>query len=214
MKSLEIPFIKELSNVQQAVDILEEKGRRDILDCVNWYREFPYKPLTDIYVGRSEKALFIKYCVKGSMLKAVYTNDHDPVWQDSCVEFFCMPEGAERYANFEFNCIGTCLATSRKSRNEDVVPFTPEEMKTIERYPSLGRRAFKEMEGMFEWDLTVKIPFKLMGLDGNNLPGKIRANFYKCADDTDSVHYVSWSPIHTETPDFHRPDFFGELVLG
>ena len=69
------------------------------------------------------------------------------------------------------------------------------------------------MEGMFEWELTVKIPLNLMGLDPENLPDKIRANFYKCADDTDSMHFVSWSPIETENPDFHRPDFFGELYF-
>lgn len=66
---------------------------------------------------------------------------------------------------------------------------------------------------MFEWELTVKIPFTLMGLDPNNLPEKIRGNFYKCADGTDSPHYVSWSPIKTEKPNFHCPEFFGELIF-
>ncbi|MBR3931598.1 MAG: hypothetical protein IKJ46_03350, partial [Tidjanibacter sp.] len=30
---------------------------------------------------------------------------------------------------------------------------------------------------------------------------------------TDPVHFVSWSPIGVEQPDFHRPEWFGELVL-
>ncbi|MBO7233161.1 MAG: hypothetical protein J6V16_08435, partial [Bacteroidales bacterium] len=24
-------------------------------------------------------------------------------------------------------------------------------------------------------------------------------------------HYLSWQPINTEKPDFHRPEFFGTL---
>jgi hypothetical protein len=117
------------------------------------------------------------------------------------------------YSNFEFNCIGTCRAARRKGRNEDVRHFTWDELLLIERYSSLGRRVFKEMEGMFEWDLTVKIPFSLIGVDPGNMPEYLFANFNKCADDTDSPHYVTWNPIKSETPDFHHPEYFGKLVL-
>jgi len=115
--------------------------------------------------------------------------------------------------NFEFNCIGTCNASKRKSKTEGVVRYTLDELAQIKRYPSIGRRAFNEMEGMFEWELTVKIPFTLMGIDPTNLPKKMMGNFYKCADGTDSPHYVSWSPIKTEKPNFHCPEFFGELIF-
>ena len=27
-------------------------------------------------------------------------------------------------------------------------------------------------------------------------------------------HYGAWSPVGTPKPDFHRPEFFGELVFG
>jgi hypothetical protein len=86
-------------------------------------------------------------------------------------------------------------------------------MQQIDRYPSMERKAFNEMEGDFKWELTVAIPFALMGIDSNHLPDKIMGNFYKCGDDTSMKHYVSWNPILTETPDFHRPDFFGELLF-
>jgi len=147
------------------------------------------------------------------MLRAIYSNDQDPVNEDSCVEFFCQAPNSDKYMNFEFNCIGTCKASKRVARNADVTPYSKEELSMIKRYPSLGRRAFKEMEGMFEWELTVKIPLRIMGIDPNNLPEKIKGNFYKCADGTDSPHYVTWNPVQTPTPDFHRPEFFGELYF-
>lgn len=213
MKKIFVPYVDDLNgvNIKKAGAILDKVGTESEIETLNWPDQYPYRPTTYFRIARSENAIFIKYSVVGSMLKAVYTEDHSPVHEDSCVEFFCMPEGAEKYTNFEFNCIGTCFASSRKGRSEDVVLFSAEEMKTIERHSSVGTEPFKEKEGMFEWDLTVKIPMKLMGLDAENLPKKIRANFYKCADDTNSVHFVSWAPIHVETPDFHRPEFFGEL---
>ena len=215
MKSLIIKHITELdkTDIESAANILDDSGQRETVETLNWPKEYAYKPITYFNIGRSDKSIFIKYSVHGSMLRAIYSNDHDPVHEDSCVEFFCKPVGAEKYTNFEFNCIGTCSASSRKGRNEEVVPFTPNEMQTIKRFPSMGRRAFNEMEGMFEWELTVEIPFKLIGIDSENLPEKILGNFYKCADGTDSMHFLSWSPIKTETPDFHRPEFFGELIF-
>lgn len=215
MKRTNIPFIEELNNltIESAADILEELGKQETIEVLNWVKEYPYRPITLFNIALSSDSIFIKFSVRGTMLRAIYSNDQDPVHEDSCVEFFCMPIGSETYANFEFNCIGTCSASTRKGRNENVIAFSTVEMQTIERYPSIGRRAFNEMEGMFEWELTVKIPFKLIGIDPANLPDKILGNFYKCADGTDSPHFVSWNHIQTEKPDFHRPEFFGELVF-
>lgn len=201
------------ADIYRASEILEESGKLDVVETLNWAEEYPYRPITYFFIARSLEAVFIRFSIKGTMLKAVYTEDFSPVHEDSCIEFFCMQEGADKYTNFEFNCIGTCNAAIRKSRTEDVVRFSEDEMKTIERLPSIGNRAFKEMEGMFEWELTVKIPFNLMGLGDKSFPGKIRGNFYKCADDTDSKHFVTWAPISTKEPDFHRPEFFGEIYF-
>jgi hypothetical protein len=216
MKSLIVRYVEALNNIniESAAEILDENGVLDTIEILNWVKEYPYRPITQFNIARSTDSLFIKYSVRGSMLRAIYSNDQDPVHEDSCVEFFCMPVGADKYSNFEFNCIGTCHASSRKSRYDDVVQYTEEEMKTIERYPSIGRRAFKEMEGMFEWELTVKIPFVLIGIDPDNLPDKILGNFYKCADGTDSMHFVTWNPVKTVKPDFHCPEYFGELKFG
>lgn len=215
MKSLTIKYLPELniSNIESAAIIIDEFGERDMIEVLNWPDKYPYKPITYFNVARSKTSIFIRYSVQGSMLRAIYSNDQDPVHEDSCVEFFCMPVGADKYANFEFNCIGTCSASKRKGRNEEVIPFSVEELQTIKRFPSIGRRAFNEMEGMFEWELTVEIPFKLIGIDPKKIPEKMLANFYKCADGTDSMHFLSWNPIKTDKPDFHRPEFFGELIF-
>lgn len=214
MKRIVIPHIESLESVtiEYADEILENEGKREALDILNWADEFPYKPITTFNIGYSSKAIYIKYDVHGSMLRAIYTHDQDPVYEDSCVEFFCQRPDSDRYMSFGFNCIGTCLASRRKNRWDDVQQLTAEEMRLIERHSSLGHRAFNEMEGMFAWDLVVKIPFSLLGYD-HEVPDKLLGNFYKCADGTESRHFLSWAPIKTEKPDFHRPEFFGELYF-
>lgn len=43
---------------------------------------------------------------------------------------------------------------------------------------------------------------------------RLRGNFYKCGDATVQPHYLAWNPVTSETPAFHRPEDFGEIVLG
>jgi len=215
MKQIKILYNDVLNDIEleSASELMDGFGHRDLVENLNWKETYPYRPITLFNIARSNNSIFIKYSVRGSMLRAIYSNDLEPVNEDSCVEFFCKLPDSDNYMNFEFNCIGTCNASKRKSKTEGVVRYTLDELSQIKRYPSIGRRAFNEMEGMFEWELTVKIPFTLMGIDPNNLPKKLLGNFYKCADGTDSPHYVSWSPIKTKKPNFHCPEFFGELIF-
>jgi len=215
MKRISIVYNEKLNDIdiESAGNMMEDFGQSDTIEMLNWVNEYPYRPITIFNIARSNDSIFIKFNVRGSMLRAIYSNDQDPVNEDSCVEFFCKVPGNDKYMNFEFNCIGTCKASKRVARNKDVTPYSKEELSMIKRYPSLGRKPFNEMEGMFDWELTVKIPLRIMGIDPNHLPEKLLGNFYKCADGTDSPHFVSWSPIQTQVPDFHRAEFFGELYF-
>jgi hypothetical protein len=215
MKSLFIEYFPDLdkTDIATASEILEKNGAKAAIESQNWAKDFPYKPIAYFHIARSKEAVFIKFFVFCNALRAIYSHDQEPVYEDSCVEFFCKPVESAKYTNFEFNCIGTCSASRRKGRNEEVEPFSAAEMKSIERFPSIAPHPFEEIKGNFDWELIVKIPFKLMGIDPNDLPEKMLGNFYKCADGTELPHYLSWNLIQTEKPDFHRPEFFGELFL-
>ncbi len=213
MKKLKIPHLIALDvlDISSVGFLMENKACRDYIDTVNWGL-FPYKPIAVFDIARSNTSLYLRYFVKGNSLKAVYETDNSPVHKDSCVEFFVMKEGDAEYMNFEFNCIGICDAARRQSRDIKF-PLTEEEYKTIRRYSSLENKPFNEKKGVFSWELIVAIPLTLIGLDVNDLPEKIFGNFYKCADDTEFPHFISWNPVNTPEPDFHRPEFFGELYL-
>lgn len=214
-KNLEVPYIPELDSMTMdaVVAMLDERGARGTVDCLNWKEQFPYHPLTAFTIAHSDTAIYIDFFVRCNYLRAVNTANNSDVYQDSCVEFFVAPEGADHYYNFEFNCIGTAHAARRKSRHEST-PLTDAQIDSIRRLSSCGTRPFEELQGIFSWNLAVGIPLELIGQayhPGEQL--KLRANFYKCADATSDPHYLSWSPIDTPAPDFHRPEFFGEITL-
>ena len=39
------------------------------------------------------------------------------------------------------------------------------------------------------------------------------SRYHLAADATPAPHYAAWSPVETQTPDFHRPEYFGERIL-
>lgn len=213
MKTLKVPHIPALDSMDllSAGLLMESNACREYIDTVNW-KEFPYKPVAVVDIARSDSSLYLRYSVKCLSLKALYDKDGSPVHTDSCVEFFMRKADAMNYMNFEFNCIGTCHSARRESRNKGAM-LQSEEYASIRRHSTLGKDTFSEKEGIHAWELIVCIPFNLMGLDPANLPEKIMGNFYKCADDTKYPHFVSWNPIGTERPDFHRPEYFGEICF-
>lgn len=184
------------------------------INQVNWPEAFPEKPEVTVEVSNDHEALFLKWHVKGEQLRAVTTADQGPVWEDSCVEFFCQVPGEDHYCNFECNCIGAMVGSRRKGRAEDVKPFSSDEMGTIVRKCAFPREAFEEKDGLFEWTVEERIPLRLIfGEKKIAFPQKLKANFYKCADKTKKPHFLSWQPIPLPKPDFHCPQFFGEITL-
>jgi hypothetical protein len=201
----------EVSGIEFLKTIFHQERNPEVIDSVNWPADFPAKPEVHFAIYLSAKSLFIHWQVRDEILRAEYLNDQDPVWLDSCVEFFCQVPGREGYFNFEFNCIGTCLASHRLNRNEQVFMLSEDKMQQIKRLSSLERNVVTEQMGDFSWSLSVEIPFSVLGINAASLPQTIAGNVYKCADATSKPHYVSWNPIKTMAPDFHRPEFFGEM---
>jgi hypothetical protein len=215
MKTLSLKYISKLEgiDIKDAAIYFRRNQVFEYMDMLNWPTQYPYKPVCRFKIARSAQSLFIHFIVNEKNIRALYSTDQEPVWEDSCVEFFCKLPEQEHYYNFEFNCIGTCLATKRKGRDLDIHPLSEQKMKSIKRYASMGSEPFNEKTGHFEWELTVEIPFEIMEIPPGNLPESLRANFYKCGDGTSVPHYLSWSQIKADQPDFHRPEFFGELYL-
>ncbi len=214
MKTLNVPFVSGIDNLglEEIINILEEKGERRTIESLNWANDYPYHPLTVFTIAHSEKYIYVDFFVRCNYLRAINYQNNSPVSQDSCVEFFVSPECNSHYWNFEFNCIGTINASHRSERNNPT-RLNDDQLASVKRYASCGTRPFNEVEGLFTWNLIIAIPFELIGVHYDGNPIEMRGNFYKCASAASQPHYLSWNPIITEKPDFHRPEYFGKIIL-
>lgn len=178
---------------------------------VNW-NDYPYRPEAAFRIAHTDDAILLHFRVTEDSVRAKYADDNGSVWTDSCVEFFSVPAGDGIYYNMECNCIGTLLVGAGPARNGRV--HAPAEvMQQVKRWASLGREAFDERIGTCTWEVALLVPYTvffqhhIQSLDGQS----VKANFYKCGDELETPHFLSWNPIAIEKPDFHRPDFFGQL---
>ena len=215
MKTIAVPYIENLEQkrFEELCLTMEENGSKAFMDTVCWPDDFPYMPDASFSIARSATHLVILYRVCGLDLRAEALEDNGPVWEDSCCEFFVSDPEDGTYYNFEMNCIGTLLASKRKSR-DDFRMFTEKQLGEIIRYSSLEKKRYDASGKLCTWQTAVCIPFRLIGADGSHLPESFRANFYKCADKAAHPHFLSWNPVEVPQPDFHRPEFFGRLDIG
>jgi hypothetical protein len=153
----------------------------------------------------------LQYAVTEAHLQAAHGKTNEPVYQDSCVEFFISFDDGALYYNFEFNCIGTVLAGYGRSRTER--SWLPEDVLQTIRCQSMIQRGGSKNN--VQWELTVALPVQVFCFHSfSSLRGiNARANFYKCGDGLPVPHFVAWSNIESDKPDFHLPQFFGTLLF-
>lgn len=181
--------------------------------CNNWAAEYPYAPRVSFAAGHDGANLYLRFRVEEECTKAEITEDNGAVWTDSAVEFFISFDETGYY-NFEFSCIGKALLGFRKTK-PDVRHAGAEIMGSIGRESSLGTANFAERRGDNRWELWVTIPVGAFFAHGfETLDGlRARANVYKCGDDLSKPHFLSWRPIGTDKPNFHVPEYFGEVAF-
>lgn len=211
MKTLCIPLLRSLET-NDLDTALELEGERFSVDECNWPSEFPYSPFCNGRIARTEDALVVDFRVSGLDLRVQNLEDGGRSWEDSCCELFVQVPGSKEYFNFETNAAGK-LVVARGEGREGRKALPAESVERIARMTTVeGAQDFSG--GVWSWRVILLIPFELMGLDADELPEKLLGNIYKCGDKTAHPHYLSWAPVGTPSPDFHRPEFFGEFLMG
>lgn len=153
-----------------------------------------------------DRGLAVRMACRESDPRVTAKNFYDPVYKDSCLEFFFSAEKNGRYVNCEMNSAGVSLIGVGRGRHNrtriDGIIMPPAVT------PASGG-GFWSVETFFSCgDLN-----KIFGGVSLGTGSVLYGNFYKCGDDTEFPHYGMWSPVGTEEPDFHRPEYFGELVI-
>ncbi len=197
-KTIHVPNLKTSGNIC-------EKGN---IDNNNW--DYPACAKVDFEIQHDDSSIIITYNVEETDTMAVNTEINGSVWEDSCTEFFISFD-KKNYYNLECNCIGTILGGYGPGRNNrEALPI--EVLKNIKTYPSLGKKPV-DIDGTTKWQMKIEIPVStFIYSEIKNLAGiKANCNFYKCGDKQKQAHFLSWNPIKTENPDFHVPQYFGEI---
>lgn len=206
-----VPTISQVREVLEAENI-----EFNPIDEVNW-KTYPYKPDVKFRIAHSINEIYIQYVVREEGSRATFGQDAGSrPYTDSCVEFFMIPSSKDSvYYNLEMNCIGYgtfACGADRKARTR----FGDEILSQIRRESSLGAEPFGDRNGIVEWTLTIAIPKSLYSYmaDIEDFSKRtVRANFYKCGDDMKVPHFLSWNKVGCEKPNFHTPEYFGNVYF-
>lgn len=210
MESLKIPFLKP-SNSDSAlseISLLLQESESNIIGYAPWQKSFKI-PVVSFSIAYADDCLYLKYRVEENCIIAKFREINDPVYKDSCVEFFVAFEDDESYYNLEFNCLGTVLAAYGPGKENRII--LPKELLKGITSETFIRSPIENDNNDIIWEIILSIPIKTFLFHQlDNLSKKIcRVNFYKCGDDLPEPHFLCWNNIVHDTPNFHLPAYFG-----
>ena len=181
-----------------------------------------HRPQSSLQLVHDDHSIHGLFKVDDRYVRCLHTAYGDPVYQDSCVEFFIEPRPGRGYFNFEFNCGGAFLCnfitdeTGAPASFKEYTRLSAEDAESVQVAASLPKIVEPELTHPVAWWLAFKIPLlvleKFTGPLGP-LSGQVwRGNAFKCGSGTSHPHWAAWSPV--DQLNFHLPRCFGELAFG
>jgi hypothetical protein len=188
------------------------------VEITNYMGQIPgFQPVVKAKMMYDDKNLYVIFHVRDRYVRCVTNCINGPVWEDSCVEFFFSPDSnlPERYFNLETNCGGTPLMHYNIIPRKVFKELSIEDIEKIEIAHSLPQIVDPEIEEPVTWTIEYRIPTDILRKYSDITQPKQGivwgGNFYNIADKTSNPHYITWSVVDNNIPDFHLPQFFGVL---
>jgi hypothetical protein len=187
---------------------------------VNYMGTIPeFKPEAQAKMMYDDENLYVIFHVKDRYVRCITDRINGPVWEDGAVEFFFAPDENKPliYFNLETNCGGTPLMHYNFVPRKESKELAVDDIKKVEIAHTLPGIIDPEMKEPVTWTLEYRIPISMLEkYSVVTRPRKgieWRANFYKIAENSSNPHYITWSVVEKDKPDFHRPEFFGKLIF-
>src|ERR1700761_5671582 len=157
---LPLPGVTKATSIGE-ISILLDEQKKHLIDIEPWpvYSGYIDLPKATFSIAHSGDCIFIKYDVTEHEVLARYKQINDPVYKDSCVEFFIIFDDDKSYYNIEFNRLGTCLGRYGSER-ENRTSLPVEELKKI-RYDRTLNQLKDGNAATINWTLTVAIPIEV-----------------------------------------------------
>ncbi|MCQ2397205.1 MAG: hypothetical protein MJ106_05865 [Lentisphaeria bacterium] len=177
-------------------------------------------PTVELKLLHNGSTIFGVFRVKDHSVLAARKNYNEMVCRDSCVEFFFKPRKDLGYMNVEMSAGGThlCYYIRNEVRKGEGYEDFDEVSPTVGlRVITLGTTGFipVEQKGDITWQMRFQIPLTVpeayMGRLGDLSGQAWTANFYKCGDELETPHWISWNPV--DELNFHLPRCFGNLLF-
>ncbi len=196
----------EMASISAEMDVLE----RQPLKYAPWAEVGATLPTVDFAIAHNSKAILLKYYVNEQAIRAMYNKFNDPVYEDSCVEFFVAFDGDQSYYNLEFNCVGTPRIEYGPGRINRTF-ISPKLLEDIRFHVNMQNHT----PGGIFWSMMLYLPKTLFSFHPELELEQVnaRVNFYKCGDALPDPHFLCWSNIEATNPNFHLPAFFKEAIF-
>lgn len=197
-------YIKTVADRSQV-----EEGNQVTIHTLNWEGNYAPVSYAKVCFVPGEGFVAKLWCEEADPMVR-YENRNDPVWQDSCLEWFCnfKPQyPAVGYLNFEVNANGAILSergTGKFDRHflsdlgidyPEVTPFRTDSL----------------------WGYTLFVPLCVIEQAYGEASFKkgdlLRGSFFKCGFGGDRTHYICYNKVGGNIPHFHQPFFFDDMMI-
>ena len=179
-----------------------------LMDETPWVKDYVPVTYAQVVFVKND-GFYIRMTCEEKDPKATYTKWMDPVYNDSCMEFFAsFDASSQQYMNVEVNSLGTALSAYGVKGKRTTIS-------DILGYPLVVQADVRETEWSILIHLTLSEIEKVFGVKPDTFVSgyTFRANFYKCGDKTAVVHYNMWNRVDTKKPSYHEPNYFGKLIM-
>jgi len=166
---------------------------------------------TSFTIVHNGVAIFLQFNVAEDIIKVNTFETNGPVNKDNCVEFFVTFGPDKKYYNLEINCTGIIrMAYGAERTNRTFI--TEEAIQKIKTHIKIETAPDNSLT-KYLWQINLIIPIEVFEHSNLNTLNKQTGfgNFFKCGDDLPETQFYAWNKIESEQPDFHLPEFFGQL---
>jgi hypothetical protein len=164
---------------------------------------------TAVRIAYDLQALLLRFDCDDRDIWATRTLRDEPLWEEEVVELFVAPgeDDPAQYVEIEINPLGAIFdarVANPHGRRET--------MRVDTAWNASGLVADVRRPSPAAWRVDLVVPWS--ELCGQRLPPVWRANVFRIERPRHGPpEFSCWSPTFADPPDFHRPEFFGRLVL-
>jgi hypothetical protein len=192
------------------IDTIDELEQCELFQIDHFQWVEGYKPKAFGRMGlMKDFGLVISMTAMESEPLTTYTKDNDPVYLDSALEaFFNFTPKRETpyYINFEMNANGAML---------NDVGLIGDRKSVFTTIPFRGTCLVSRKAD--SWSVLLKIPMEMICSIFDIPPLKsgdlFTCNFYKICETKELEHYASYSPLASDIPNFHLPQYFATAII-